>query len=349
MSFEIYPPDFSTRYQLTHAISIQLTEHYNAIGKIQVVVPVDDYNIAAIREGSILFNSTRSATYVIVNVKHDTVQNRITANGYTCNWLLNKRVVAKKKAVTTIETGVYALVNENLRGLTRIRTAEPSGLTEKFQPEDNEDNTVYGGQLLDKIMDVLASAELGHRMEWDGNELKHTFRVIKGTDRTSGIHRVAFVEEQGTCSDLVINKDVSTFKNVAYVKYKLTDDTEPVAVVGSATGDDRFERWFDSSVSQEPDASVSTATRSAVSFGNMELGKYIKRSSFDVVIDPSDLGNRYDIGDVVLCISVRFGVSFAARITGIKYTLDRTGEKTQIILGDPILDALSEEKLNGQY
>lgn len=59
MSFEIYPPDFSTRYQLTHAISIQITEHYNAIGKIQVVAPVDDYNIAALREGSVLYNTAR--------------------------------------------------------------------------------------------------------------------------------------------------------------------------------------------------------------------------------------------------------------------------------------------------
>lgn len=149
--------------------------------------------------------------------------------------------------------------------------------------------------------------------------------------------------------DLVISKDVSTFKNVAYVKYKLTDETEPVAVVGSASGDDRFERWFDSSISQESDGTADDAAKSAKSFGNMELGKYIRRSSFDVVIDPSELGIRYDLGDVVLCISVRFDVSFAARITGLKYTLDRTGEKTQIILGDPILDALSEEKLNGKY
>ena len=349
MSFEIYPPDFSTRYQLTHAISIQITEYYNDIGKIQVVAPVDDYNIAALREGAVLFNTTRGTTYVLVNVKHDTVQNRITVNGYTSNWILNKRVVASKTAITNIETGVYGIINDNLRGLTRINTAAPAGLTEQFQPEDDEDNTVYGGQLLDKIMDVLDTAELGHRMDWNGNTLTHTFRVIKGTDRTTGIHRVAFVEEQGTCSDLVISKDMSTFKNVAYVKYKLADETEPVAVVGSASGDDRFERWFDSSISQGSDGTAADAAKSAKSFGNMELGKYIKRSSFDVVIDPSELGNRYDLGDVVLCISVRFGVSFAARITGLKYTLDRTGEKTQIILGDPILDALSEEKLNGKY
>lgn len=349
MSFEIYPPDFSTRYQLTHAISMQMTEHYNDIGKIQIVEPADEYNIRALKEGAILYNTTRGTTYLLVNVKHDTVQNQITANGYTCNWILNKRVVAAKKAVTTIETGVYDLINDNLRGLTRIQTATPVGLTEKFQPKSDESNVVYGGQLFDKIKEILDSGDLGHQMQWDGTELKHTFKVIKGVARTSGIYRVAFVEEQGTCSDLVINKDVSTFKNVAYVKYSLADDTEPVAVVGSATGDDRFERWFDTSISQDDEASADDVAKTATSFGNLQLGRYIKRSSFDVVIDPSELGVRYDIGDVVLCISGRFGVSFSARITGVKYTLDRTGEKTQLVLGDPTLDALSEEKLNGQY
>ena len=349
MSFEIYPPNFSTRYQLTHATSIQLTEHYNAIGKLQIVAPADDYNIRALVEGAILYNTARGTTYLIINVKCDTVQNRITANGYTCNWILNKRVIAAKKTVTTVETGVYALINDNLRGLTRIQTATPVGLTEQFQPKADESNTVYGGQLFDKIKEILDSAELGHRMQWDGEDLVHTFKVIKGTDRTTGIHRVAFVEEQGTCSDLVINKDVSTFKNVAYVKYSLADDSEPVAVVGSATGDDRFERWFDTSISQDDEASADDVAKSATSFGNLQLGRYIKRSSFDVVIDPSELGSRYDLGDIVLCISVRFNVSFSARITGIKYTLDRTGEKTQIVLGDPTLNALSEEKLNGQY
>lgn len=349
MSFEIYPKDFSTRYQLTHAISIQMTEYYNGIGKIQIVAPADDYNIASLREGAILYNTIRGTTFVLVNVKQDTVQNRITANGYTCNWLLNKRVVAEKKSITTIETGVYDLVNENLRGLTRIQTATPTGLTEQFQPEADEDNTVYGGQLLDKIMDVLDTADLGHRMIWDGSTLTHTFAVVKGVDRTVGIHRVAFAEEQGTCSDLVISRDVSTYKNVAYVKYRLSNASERVSVVGDAAGDDRFERWFDSAISQEPDGTAADAAKSAVSFGNMELGKYIERSSFDVVIDPTELGVRYDVGDVVLCASARFGVFFSARVTGVKYTLDRTGEKTQIILGDPILDALSEEKLNGQY
>ena len=34
MSIEIYPEDFSTRYGLTHAISITMTAYYNDIGTL---------------------------------------------------------------------------------------------------------------------------------------------------------------------------------------------------------------------------------------------------------------------------------------------------------------------------
>ena len=79
----------------------------------------------------------------------------------------------------------------------------------------------------------------------------------------------------------------------------------------------------------------------------MELGKRIRRQSFSVSIDASELGVMYNLGDIVSCVSIRFGVSFNARITGVKYTLDNRKTKTEIILGEPILTALGELKLNG--
>jgi hypothetical protein len=184
-------------------------------------------------------------------------------------------------------------------------------------------------------------------MVWDPGKLAWTFEIFKGEDLTSGIHAVAFAEEQGTCSDLVINEDTSTFKNVAYVKYRLSDESEPVATVGSATGDNRFEKWFETSVTQEQGESASACRKRAVAYATMELGKLIRRKSFTVTIDASELGTLYNIGDVVSCVSIRFGVSFNARITGVKYKMDITGETTEIILGDPILTALGVLKLNG--
>lgn len=346
MSIEVYPSDFSTRYEITHAISIQMTMHYNDIGKLQLVVPVSDYNIAALKTGNILFDTVRGTTYIIVNSKCDTTDNQIAVNGYTTDWLLNKRSVAVKRNVTTIESGVYDIINENLRGLSRISTASVKGYAEKFSGESDE-ATAYGGQLLDEIIPFLDNGDLGHRMVWDASSLSWVFEIFKGEDLTTGIHAIAFAEEQGTCSDLVINEDTSTFKNFAYVKYRLSDESEPVATVGSAEGDDRFEKWFDTSVSQEQDESAADCKKRAVAYATMELGKLINRKSFKVTIDASELGTRYNIGDVVSCVSIRFGVSFHARITGVKYKMDITGEKTEIILGDPILTALGALKLNG--
>lgn len=341
MSFEVYPEDFSTRYELRHAISMIMTIYYNKIGKLILVAPVNDYNIAALKDGSMLYDTDRKITLIIVNTKIDTDTNRITANGYTANWRLNSRCIAEKYRLTTLESGGYALVNANLRGLTRIRMAEALGLTEKT------DALLYGGQLLDELMPYLEEKGLGNKMVWDPESLEHTFTIYKGVDLTAGIHAVVFSDEQGTAQDLIINDDDSTFKNFAYVTGSLRDGTEFVETVGTAEGDARREIWFNTSVHQEQDESEADCRARAKAYATMELGKRIRRQSFSVAIDASELGKLYNLGDIVSCVSIRFGVSFNARITGIKYSLDNRKTKTEVILGDPILTALGEMKLNG--
>lgn len=353
MSIEVYPADLSTRYEITHAISIQMSRYYNDIGKIQLVVAANDYNINALKKNSIVFDTGRGTTYVLVNVKFDTVQNRITANGYTAEYLLNKRVVAAKKQITVIETGVYGIINDNLRSLPGISTAEVKGLPETWQPDDpdtvDNESEVYGGQILDVITPILEYGELGRRMVWDYTDLDWTFEIYKGNDLTSSIHAIVFAEEQGTCSDLVINEDGSTFKNYAYCAYELANDTKQIVQIGTASGADRFELWLNTGIRQEDGESAQKAKERAISCGQLELGKYINRQSFSVVVDASELGVLFDVGDIVACSSVRFGVRFNARITGVTYKMDTSGEQTAVQLGDPILTALGELKLNGNH
>ena len=341
MSFEIYPADFSTRYEIRHAISAIMTVHYNDIGKLVLVAPANDYNIQSLKVGHMLYDTDRQATFYIANSKVETDTNRITAFGYTTNWLLNKRCIAEPYTMTNIESGVYDVINANLRGMTRLETAEAEGLKE-------ETNVILNGeQLLDAVMPYMEEAQLGHKMIWDADRLVHTVKVYKGKDLTEGIHAVVFSEEQGTAKDLVINDDDSTMKNVAYVTGILNDETEFVEMVGEATGDDRREIWLKTSVFQEHGENPEDCKARAIAYATMELGKRIRRQSFTVSVDSSELGVMYSLGDVVACVSVRFGVSFNARITGIKYTLDNRKAKTEIILGEPILTALGEMKLNG--
>ena len=155
MSFEIYKEDFSTRYEIRHAISVIMNIYYNDIGKLILVAPVSDYNINVLKVGNLLYDTSRNVTFVIENTKIDTTTNRITANGYTANWLLNKRIIASEYHMENIETGVYKLVSDNLRGLTRIQVAEASGM------EDATDNIFKGGNLLDEIIPFLEEKGIG--------------------------------------------------------------------------------------------------------------------------------------------------------------------------------------------
>lgn len=202
--------------------------------------------------------------------------------------------------------------------------------------------------MLDEIIPFLEEKGIGHTMEWNPDDMTHTFRLYKGRDLTAGIHAIVFSEEQGSAKDLVINDDDSTLCNVAYVQGSLsgTDNTF-VEIVGDTTGDNRREVWFDTAVRQENGETAAECKARARAYGQMELGKRIRRKSFSVSIDPEDLGRYYALGDIVSCVSARFGVSFSARITGIKYTLDSNKARTEILLGDPILTALGAMKLNG--
>ena len=341
MSLEIYPSDFSTRYELTHAISVQMSVYYNDIGKLTIVAPVNDYNIAALKVGNMMFDTDREATFIIANTKCDTEENRITANGYTSNWLLNKRCIASAFTMTNIESGVYSIINDNLRDLPRLSTAEPEGLTEETNV------LLFGGQIFDEIQPFLEEAQLGNKMIWDADNLSWTFKVYKGNDLTDGIHAVVFSEEQGTAQQLVINDDDSTLKNYAYASGTLKNETVFVEEVGVVTGEDRREIWIETSVTQEENETADECKARARAYATMELGQRIRRKSFSVAIDSTELGVAYNIGDIVSCVSVRFGVAFNARITGAKFLMDSTSTSTEIILGDPILTAIGELKLNG--
>lgn len=342
MSFEVYPPDLSTRYELSHATSALMTVYYNDIGKLTLVAPADDYNIAALQDGNMLYDPERDVTYDIVSVKIDTSTSKITANGYTTNWRLNWRCIASPQRVTALEPGIYSVVRDNLRGLPGVSVADTVGLNGKT------DAVLYGGQVLDTVMPYLSEAGLGHRLRFCPSTLTHTFEIYRGDDLTTGIHAVVFSDEQGTAQDLVINDDDSTIKTIAYATGSLKDDTEFVEIVGSATAADRREIWLDTSVHQETDETEAACRERVRAYATMELGKRLRRQSFSVSVDPEELGKLYRLGDIAACVSLRFGVSFNARIDGIKYTIDKNKTKTEVILGDPVLTAIGEMLLNAR-
>ena len=339
----VYNKNLTNFKEINHALSIQMEEHYNAIGKAIFTLPIDDYNISAVENGGIIYDTVRDMSFVIRNYKYDTARVTVTVNAYTCNRLLNKRAIIQKNTITNIESGVRSVISKNLRGLPNVEIGSSNGFL------DSTETMLYGGQILDEIMPILETAKIGNRMRWDVDRRVHLFELYKGRDLTEGIHAVVFSEEYKTAKDLVIANDDSVFKNVVYVPGTLKDDeeTEIVVEVGTASGDERFEKWLDRSFRQDKEETESQFRERLKQIGLEEIARLVSRHTFSVYIDTKEYGTTYKLGDVVSCVSQRFGVELKSRITSVKYTLDISGEKINLILGEPILTALGEVKLIG--
>ena len=327
-------------YHEIRANSYQTEEWYNDIGKFTLIVPPTNYNIQHLVKGAILYRTKISQAMVVTRVSPDTSQDRITVNGYTTNWLLNKRAIASPVTVTTVESGLYAAVNANLRDLPNVETAVLQSLAETYSA------ILYGGQLLDECMPVLEACGLGQRMRFDTTNRKHIFEIYKGSDLTSGSHAVIFSDEQGTARDLKIEDDESLFKNVIYVLGTLPDGTTAVRTVGSATGSNRYEYWHDSRLKQETEETLADFQARLDAAGAAEAAKRVRSLGFSVRVDPGEYGVKYKMGDRVRCVSGRFGVQFTAVINGVKRTIQAQSETVSIVLGEPEITVIGEMKLS---
>lgn len=332
MRIEIFSPNLSNRHEVTHATSVQFSELYNGIGKITVVLPMDDYNISIAEKGAILYIVDRNLAYEVSEVLSDNDANTITMNGFSLNNRLNRRVVASEKKVVNVEQDVYNLVKENLRGLS-VELSPIKGL-EDFIAE----TSIFGENVLNAVIPVLSEAGLGNRALFDYRSKKITWEIFKGADLTSGLHAVNFVSERGTAPGLVIDQDESEYKNVCYCKAQYKDGTEFVATAGTETGNNRREMWADffGEGQKEKESNSEFETR-VKQYAALQLGSHRDRLGFNVNANGSELGTAYNVGDLVWCVSMRHGLKFKTRITEAIYTHDINGQSISLVVGDPIL------------
>lgn len=332
MRIEIFSPDLSNRHEVSHAISVQFSEIYNGVGKITVVLPMDDYNISISKKGSILYIVDQKLAYEVAEVLSDTDGNTVTMHGFSLNNRLNRRVVASEKKIVNVEQDVYNLVEENLRGLA-IELSPLKGLEDEIA-----ETSIFGKTVLDAVIPVLSEVGLGNRAVFDYRSKTITWEIFKGEDLTSGIHAVNFVQERGTAPGLVIDQDESKYKNVCYCKAKYKDGTEFVVSAGTETGNNRREMLTNFLGDGQKEQESNSAFESRVKqYAALQLGSHRDRLGFNVNADGTELGKAYNVGDLVWCVSMRHGLKFKTRITEAIYTHDINGQSIRLVVGDPIL------------
>lgn len=377
MKLDVYSADFAERTTLYSAVSVSSTEFYNGLGKITVVAAGSARNLAALKLDSIIYDIHSKMTYIVVNVRYDAAADRITANGYSANWLLARRAVAKLlkfppgyrvgPAISKVETDLYSVVSDNFclsvlwptynadgssadlsRLDPRISVAATKNLGIYLNPARRF--STYSGDafpvVLDAVIECLDAVSLGHRMNFDPDAHTWEFEIYQGRDRRSV---AAFVEEHGTLGGISFEFDETTFRNVAvvpmfYASGELADGTKVATMryFGAGEGADRYETILPMQTEGSDESDYFEERVKTLAF--QELSKCLSRQTFTVSgIDTADLGKKFNLGDLVKCVSNRLGIEFDARITCIRRTFDSRMETVELVLGDPVLTVLSAQ------
>lgn len=339
MSFYVFTPDLSNRHKISQAVSISTHIKYNNIGTFSITLLLDDYNLKMAELGSIVIDTDTYNAFVVVNTKIDTSNSTIEINGYTANWLLNKRTFwgSGFGSYDTDEKSIYEYItretSQNLRKLPDLELAVPKGLTKK------ERIYVEGGQLLDVIISMLDINGYGNKTTWNDDKKKIVFEIYEGQDLTEGIHSVTFSYERGDVKKLVINDDISEYKNCVYAPGIKANGNSAWSntYYTSMADNNRYEKWIKNVSRQTQNQTDTEFTNMLAQIANAELKKQDnkKRQNFFAEINAEEFGKKYNLGDIVNCISTQFGVQFKARITSAKHVIDNRGESVSLTLGEP--------------
>jgi hypothetical protein len=325
-------------------VSLTWTDTYNDIGSFQLVLSDEHSIVDKIRQGMYLYRRDTGRAMVIRSIAYNSVNREITLCGYSTVHLLSQRIFEGTLKIRNIEADLKKAILDNLRGLGNIEVAET---TTNHVMESQHSNKI----LTNIITDVCHPLEIGYEMKFDFDNKKHVFIMYKGLDRTDRQNinqKVIFSEEMrsisnGGISDTQILNDNFAYKNVAYVLGEGEGDNRQREIVGDAVGLERFEVPIDARDLQKEEMTDAQYRTLLIDRGKEKLeNDYAHVFNFKTIIDPRDIGIRYNIGDIVTCKSHKYNITLHARITEVSQVVENNKLTTTIYFGQQEFNILKE-------
>lgn len=335
MILHIFDDDFGYRGRVENWINLSWTEEYRGEGKFTITVYDTDQYAALLRHGWYLYRADRPAAMMIVEIARNTDENTITASGYTALHLLSRRAVLLPYAITNVESGIYGMINKDLRGLSQVVTATAKGLTDEYECE------IEGADMLDAVFEVLTESNYGIRAKFDRANKRHVIEVYEGVNRAYNASSggTLFKQEFGNLKSLKVTQDDDLYKNVAYVTGAANNDSRTVyyQYMDSDTAAGAQKDWREVLVDGDNQKDDETNPEWQARQKQTAINALRERKNaltFEVELVMGEFGSKYDLGDKVTCKSDRYGLQFDTRIMEYQYTSNQGAETVKIVLGN---------------
>lgn len=334
MTLHVFDQNFTYKGRIENWISLTWSEEFQDEGNFTLMVNDTNRYAQLLQRGYYFYRKDRPGAMMAVRVERDIGKGTITVNGHSTIILLDRRVVRYEYKVTNVESGIYGMVQENLRGLPNIAFAQSKGLTAESE------TSFEATEMLKSLFTLCEAGDVGLRMLFDYTNKKHTLEVYPGVDRTyqneSGSWYI-FSTEFGSMNNLKIVEDDDVYKNAVFVHAVNSDEAVFSQDIGTATGLDRRETIIRGE-DRKTEQTFLEWVNALNAKGYEKLHEYQDVQTFELEPATALFGEKFELGDKVTCNSKRHNVRFNTRITGYKYTSDRNGEKVTLTIGNKDID-----------
>lgn len=266
-------------------------------------------------------------------------QQTITVQGYMASRYFRQRIIWEKMVMRgTPEQMMRQMVQEQIvapknesRRMPLIELGEP----QNFDMDEVEKQITYDN-LQDALTDMSKNTELGYRLRMDYARKKLIFEVYQGTNRTQGTeHPCIFTRKFKNVFTQEYNEDEGNYKNVCLVGGPGEDADRVLVTVGTGSGLDRHEMFYNASGFSEDDVTAAVLQEQLRQKGLEKLSAYCIAKAFDVKINKNK-AMEFALGDYVTCKDTEWGVAVDTQIKVIQKGYSKTEASCVITLGDDV-------------
>jgi len=226
---------------------------------------------------------------------------------------LDGRAILDTLKISNVEQGIYAMLAQNVRGMTKLTAHASAGFPEILEHE------ITGGSVYDGARDLAIEAGFGLRVNLLHQSMTNEFEVYNGVNRRfsqSNPNAMLFSDDRKNLANITYSDDWSGIKNVAYVRGEGKAGERIIEIVGDAVGDDRFELDVDArDLRWETDMTEPQYLDNLMARGLMKLSEHNRLQNFSGIVRLDGYGTRFGLGDIVTCRSVMHGIQVDTRIT----------------------------------
>ena len=359
MDLYIFNRDLEFIGLLDSFTSLQWTRRYYKCGEFELHCSLTPETLALLQRGNILWKKNDlEAGFIETRQMAQDAEGKETLviKGKFVSGYLNRRIIWGQEILqTTAEVATRTLVTKNSITPTDVNRIIPNlmlGTLKGYTAAVNYQ--VSYKNLLDEVENLCGLSESGYLVKFDVANKKLFFDVYQGLDRTatqSVNPRCIFSKEFENILEQNYTDSLNNFRNTVLVGGMGEGSARKLVTIGSFVGLDRFEMFDDAkdltNVINNVTLSDTAYTNTLIDRGNSKLSETVEIQTFDSKINlNSNLVYKtdFDLGDIVTCLSKKWGITLDSRITEVQEVYEEAGLSVNVTFGNQVPTLLDKIK-----